>query len=244
MSDTGTRIDRAFVASTIAELEPHLEAWDHLAVDAARPMMRPAWLLSWWLGLRASGVSTKLSVAFVFDVAGLAGVLPMHAEHPPKGPVVHHMLGGEQLWGSGVLLRLDAPADARERLTEAFAASSPRPRLLRLDAVDASGDWTARMASEWPGKGAHLHQLKQTESLIIRIDGDFVAWLRATRWSGEYRRTLRRLAERRVTLRKSTPSTYAVDLAELFRLHNARWNGMSRWCQGRSKSGPLAPVEK
>jgi CelD/BcsL family acetyltransferase involved in cellulose biosynthesis len=228
MADTQTGI-HAFVASSIEELEPHLAAWDRLAVNAARPMMRPAWLLAWWGGLRASGISTELRVVIAYDGRGLAGLLPMHAERPSKGPVVHHMLGSGGVWGLGALLRPEAPGDTVQRIAQALGASTPRPRVIDLDAVDASDGWTAQLASSWPGRGAHVYVRGPAESLAIETDGGFTAWLGGTRWKGEYGRTLRRLAERGVALRKSNPSTFSEDLAELFRLHRERWNGRSRW---------------
>jgi CelD/BcsL family acetyltransferase involved in cellulose biosynthesis len=218
----------SLVASSIEDLEPHLGAWDALAVATARPMMRPAWLLAWWRGLRESGVSTELRVAAVFDEAGLVGVFPMHVERTAASGEVHHMLGAG-FWGLGPLLRMGAPANTIQHLAERIAAASPRPRLLSLEGVEVSSGWTEKLCSDWPKQGAHIHRVVEAECLGISIDGDFAAWLRGTWWRGKHGRMLRRFAERGVTLQRSDASTFRKDLAELVRLHQRRWNNRSEW---------------
>ena len=219
------------LARTLADLDPYVEQWDRLAVSAARPLMRPAWLLSWWRGHCQFNDRSELRVALAFDDRGLVGALPLHVHDPEARIPVHEVLGAGAFWGQGPLLRGDAPPETLSLLTEALAGSSPVPAVLSLAAVDISHDWPQRMAALWPPRGAWLYTRAGAEPcLTVTLRGDFDDWLRSARRPGEHQRKQRRLAERGVTLRRSTTaSEFRSDLASLVRLHHVRWANNSQW---------------
>jgi len=219
------------LAQALTDLDRYLDEWDRLAVTAARPMMRPVWLLSWWQGRHeALGARSKLRVALAVHEQGLVGVLPFHVRDSDARIPQHELLGTGAFWGLGPLLHSDAPPETLGALTEALALSSPEPAVVTLHAVEASEEWPVEMARLWGSRGAWIRTSASPESsLAVTLDGNFDNWLSSTRWHGGYRRTLRRLAERGITLRQSTTqSEFRCDARELIRLHRIRW-GNSDW---------------
>lgn len=214
-----------------AELDPYVEEWDRLAVGASRPLQRPSWLLAWWLAKRESNSLSELRVAVALDAGSVVGVLPFHVRNPEATIPFFELLGGGAFWGQGPVLAANAPPDTLELLTEALAQSCPEPAVVALDAVDPSLDWAQRAAARWPGDGAWLHaRTRSRPSLTVTLDGNFHDWLHGTGRRSEHRRRLRRLAERGVTLRRSTSELeFQRDLASLAQLHHVRWNHNSQW---------------
>jgi CelD/BcsL family acetyltransferase involved in cellulose biosynthesis len=221
----------AQLARTLADLDPHLEQWDRLAVSASRPMMRPAWLLAWWRGHSEFSDGSELRVALAVDDRGLVGVLPMYVNDPGSRMPVHEVLGAGTFWGQGPLLRGDVTPETLRLLTEVLSASSPEPVVLNFDAVDTSRDWPQHMAAVWPPRSAWLYtRAGVPPCLTVTLSGGFHDWLRSTGRASGHRRALRRLAERGVTLRRSTTAfEYRRDLASLARLHHVRWDNDSLW---------------
>jgi len=219
------------LAHSLTELDRYIDAWDRLAVSAARPTMRPAWLLSWWRGHCQSNDRSELRVALASDDRSLVGVLPLFVHDPEARIPVHELLGAGAFWGQGPVLSGDAPPEALSLLTEALAVSSPAPAVLSLAAVDVSHDWPQRVAAQWRPRGAWLYRRgRAVPCLTVSLHGAFDDWLRSARRPREHRRRLRRLAERGVTLRRSaTASEFRSDLASLTRLHHARWANNSLW---------------
>lgn len=218
------------VAQALTDLDPYLDQWDRLAVSAARPLARPAWLLSWWRGHCQLIDRSELRVALASDDGRLIGVLPLYVRDPEVRIPEHEMLGRGAFWGPGPLLLGDAPPETLGLLAEALAASRPAPAVLSLASVDVSDDWPERMAALWSPHGAWLYTGPRDQCLLVTLQGDFDGWLRSTRRPREHRRRLRRLAERGVRLRRSrTASEFHADLASLKRLHHLRWDNTSVW---------------
>jgi Acetyltransferase (GNAT) domain len=216
-------------AQSLPELDRYLDQWDRLAVTAARPMMRPAWLLSWWQGRYESlAARSELRVALALDEQCLVGVLPFHVRDLGARIPQHELLGTGAFWGLGPLVHADAPSETLGLLTQALALSSPEPAVVALYAVEASEEWAVEMARLWGSRGAWIRRPASPESsLAVTLEGSFDDWLRSTRRHGGYRRTLRRLAERGVTLRRSTSqSEFRCDVRELVRLHSIRWGNV------------------
>jgi CelD/BcsL family acetyltransferase involved in cellulose biosynthesis len=221
---------KVVLARTPAEVAPYVALWDRLAVGAARPLMRPAWLLAWWHARVESAQPTELRVALAFDDQELVGVLPLHVHEPRTRLPRYGLLGEGTFWGQAPLLLADAPRETLTLLAEALAASVPTPAVLPLVCIDPSQDWVEHMAASWPPRGAWLSNATSRPSLTVTVGGEFEDWLWSVRPGRHYRRKLKQLAERGVILRQSsTVSEFRSDLAALARLHHVRWANRSQW---------------
>lgn len=69
---------RAVVFDDVAELTPHLPAWDSLAVERGQPFCAPGWMLSWWKEARTG--DARLRVVLVFEGSELVAVGPFFAQ--------------------------------------------------------------------------------------------------------------------------------------------------------------------
>lgn len=220
------------LARSLADLEPHVEQWDQLAVRASAPFMRPAWLLAWWSAQCKFNSRSELRVAMAFEARDLVGVLPLHVRDSDDRLPLFELLGGGSFWGQAPLLAGDAPPEKLlSLLTQALAESSPVPGTLSLAAVNVSGDWPLRMAALWPQRSARPDPRGVTgTALTISPLGDLAGWQRRTHRRFDDRRRLRRLAEQGVTLRASmTESEYQKDVASLMRLFHKRWADDQQW---------------
>src|ERR1039457_6415190 len=112
------------LARTLADLAPHVEQWDRLAVSADRSLMRPAWLLSWWHGHCQFNPGSELRVALAFHDHGLVGVLPTYVHDREARLPVYALLGAAAFWGLAPLLEVDAPPETLGLLIEALAECS------------------------------------------------------------------------------------------------------------------------
>src|SRR5579863_7716258 len=98
------------LAQALTDLDTYRDEWDRLAVTAGRPMMRPAWLLSWWQSrYEACAARSELRVALALDEQCLVGLLPFHVRDLGARIPQHELLGTGAFWGLGPLLHTDAP---------------------------------------------------------------------------------------------------------------------------------------
>ena len=232
----------AYVASSSEELAGHIEGWDRLAVNAASPLMRPGWLMSWWHGYREQAPGAELRVALAVNEDRLVGVLPMFARDGPGRLAVYGPLGAGSFWGFRPLIDHAAP-EALAVLVEALAASLPAAAAVELPAVDAAAGWVDETRRLWGAKGASAYvRVAENPCHLVEMGGGVDAWLRGSGRRSEYHRQLRRLHERGAILRASaTVAEFGHDLAQLVRLHHQRWANDSQWLRPHVETAlPLA----
>ena len=109
------------VAQSLADLDPYVDQWDELAVSVSRPLLRPAWLLSWWRGERERDGRSELRVVLVLDGNRLVGVFPLHVRDPEARIPVHEVLGGGRILGPGAAAGALRFGQTVPLLTEALA---------------------------------------------------------------------------------------------------------------------------
>jgi CelD/BcsL family acetyltransferase involved in cellulose biosynthesis len=218
------------VAAQLIDDADGLEAvraeWDALAVARGMPYMAPAWALAWWRRLRPE--RARLRAVAVRDGEALVGLAPLYVE--PRGGLTRcHMMG------AAVSLRV-APLAAPGRgwevaaaVTEALAASRPRPEALELEAVALGSPWPALVRERWPGPvrpSLLTERVHGAPTLALRHDS-YDAWLasRSANFRGQLRRLARRLEREGGAVRMATAATLRADLDAFLRLHAARWEG-------------------
>ena len=202
-------------------LEPHLPAWDALAMEAGRPFCAPGWMLSWWREARTG--DSRLRVILVFDEDGLVGVGPFFAQ-------VAFGLAEMRLLGAGFSHRIGPWARAgREELvidSLAQALSEVKPNLASVvfEGIDRDDPWPDAIAAKWPSrKPARTRTDAMMDAPVIELNAAYDEWMerRSRRFRKEGRRVARRLEEEGVRGRLTFDEA-AID--SLLNLHYARWD--------------------
>jgi CelD/BcsL family acetyltransferase involved in cellulose biosynthesis len=202
-------------------LEPHLPAWDALAMEAGRPFCAPGWMLSWWREARTG--DSRLRVILVFDEDGLVGVGPFFAQ-------VAFGLAEMRLLGAGFSHRIGPLARAgREELvidSLAQALSEVKPNLASVvfEGIDRDDPWPDAIAAKWPSrKPARTRTDAVMDAPVIELNAAYEEWMerRSRRFRKEGRRVARRLEEEGVRGRLTFDEA-AID--SLLNLHYARWD--------------------
>jgi CelD/BcsL family acetyltransferase involved in cellulose biosynthesis len=214
------------VAERLEDLDPVLSAWDALAVEQRRPVLRPDWLLAWWREWSREGLlEGGLRVVVVHDAQGLAGVAPMYIEDV-RATVPHlRFLGAAVLYGVSPLVRSDVADDTIRTLAEVTATMRPRPSIVSFELIDVSWQWPDALARVWPGRGAWIRTVRSTTSVSVKLGGTFENWVhtRGLKWRSDYRRRGRRFAEIGGVVRRARGADdVSRSLTELIRLHDGR----------------------
>lgn len=213
----------ATIAEDLESLEPHLEAWDALAVAQARPFCAPAWMLSWWQRGRTG--DARLRVVLVSDEGGLAGVGPFFAQVGPLGLVEMRLLAAGFCHRIGPLARPGAEKAVARAIAGALAGMQPRPASVVFEGADREDPWPELIAADWPARRPpRMRTDGRMDAPAIELGGAYEQWMerRGRKFRKEARRTARRMEEEQVGGRISG-ETEAVDA--LLRLHHARWQG-------------------
>ena len=217
---------RAEIIEDPAVLDSERAAWDALAVEAARPLTSPAWMLAWWRHLAPAGA--QLRVVLARDGDELVGVAPYWARHGPFGFVEYQLLAA----GNGQRL---APLAAAGRSGEVAAATAtalseadPRPATVRVDATDVDSPWPEALRSGWPGGLRPWVRCDRVLSApVLEIDGrGFDDWLqsKSKNFRQQMRGGRRKLEKAGAYARLSGRDDLERDLFTLARLHHARWS--------------------
>ncbi|HEX4764664.1 MAG TPA: GNAT family N-acetyltransferase [Lichenihabitans sp.] len=218
------KVDTVTDAAALGRLEP--EWWDLFGrVPAASPFSSPAWLLPWWLSFTPGALHT---VALRHD-GRLVGLAPLYVEAGP----VRRLLP----LGIGVSDYLDVlidPAHAGEAgagLVEALAASR---HCWDLWSAEEAPPGAAVLAFPTPA-GCVSRVVPQSACPVLVLPSPPNTWSDAVppRQRRKWRMARRRLARRSSAIESATAATLGDDLADLFRLHGARW-------QDRGDTGVLA----
>ena len=216
---------QAELLETTEALEPHLAAWDALAVARGRPYCAPGWMLSW---LRAVAPPDALLRACVVTEGGeLVGIAPLWAQEGEGG-------GRYSLLSENTASPVE-PLCARGRENEVAAAfgallaeASPRPREIQLKYAPAGSPWPRLLAEHVPGYSPPSIECTRVMALPkVRLDQPSMdAWLatRSRNFRQQLRRAWRRLEDEGAVLRSSSGQEIDGGIEALSRLHHARWD--------------------
>jgi CelD/BcsL family acetyltransferase involved in cellulose biosynthesis len=202
-------------------LEPHVLAWDALAVEAGRPFCAPAWMLSWWREARVG--DARLRAILVFDEQGLAGVGPFFAQ-VALGLVEMRLLGAGFSHRIGPLARAGEQKLVADALASALATMRPTPASIVFEGIDREDRWPDAIAASWPSRRAPRQRIDGLmDAPVIELSGAYEEWMerRSRRFRKEARRVGRRLEEEGVSGRIASDDE-AIDV--LLDLHYARWD--------------------
>jgi CelD/BcsL family acetyltransferase involved in cellulose biosynthesis len=215
---------QAELLETTEALEPHLAAWDALAVARGRPYCAPGWMLSW---LRAVAAPDALLRACVVTEGGeLVGIAPLWAQEREGG-------GRYGLLSENTASPVE-PLCAGGRESEVAAAfggllaeATPPPREIQLKYAPAGSPWPRLLAEHVPGYSPPSIECTRVMALPkVRLDQpNMDAWLatRSRNFRQQLRRAWRRLEDAGAVLRSSSGEEMDAGIEALSRLHHARW---------------------
>lgn len=202
-------------------LEPHLDAWDHLAVLRRQPYSAPAWMLAWWR--QAAPRDSRLRVVVVRDDGEVVGIAAWHQDRLATGLRLARLLGtGHRVEPLALPGR---EATVARALTEALRRLPDGPGALLLDRADAGSAWPGLLAAE---RGSAVVERQTTGAPVVRLDGRTgTEWLatRSRNFRGQRAQARRRLAEHGAVARLAEePDAVEAALEAFLRLTAARWN--------------------
>lgn len=206
-------------------LEPHLRAWDALAVAAGRPYCAPAWALAWWR--HAAPPGADLRVLVMTEADEVVAMAPFFAVGSAIGPV-YRLLASDISPRVEPLAVSGREAEAAHAFAGALAAADPRPAAVVFKEVPRDSVWPELLRERWPGSAPRVLREGMVVAPTIGLEGrgfdGFLAALPSKR-RGKLRRDRRQLEERGARYRLAgTPDEVARGLAEFARLHYERWD--------------------
>ncbi len=212
----------ARIVTEISAIAPYLTAWDHLAVEAARPYCAPAWQVSWWQA--RSPANAGLRIVTLTDDGELIGVLPLYEEATPT-----HTRTWRQLCAGFTTRVSPLAAPGRESAVAAAAArllAEPGgPELLALEGLPPDIPWGELLREQWPTTPRPvLHRDQTMETPIADLADGFDAWLARRGKTARRMAAERRSLERRgFEIRIATAEEQDAAIDTLCRLYRERW---------------------
>jgi CelD/BcsL family acetyltransferase involved in cellulose biosynthesis len=218
---TGELIQRA------EDLGAHLEAWDAMAVAAARPLASPKWLMPWLRHAAPAGAEPR--VVAVSDGGELIGIAPFVVQRGSLGRADYRLFGVPFTERREPLAREGREDEVAAEVARQLAGASPRPSIVALEGIDVDSPWPDRLARHYPGP---LRPMVSRRSLVLdtptlSLNGlSFDDWMQSK--SGNFRSQMRRmrrqLADDGGVVRMSDAgSDLERDIDAFMRLHLGRW---------------------
>jgi CelD/BcsL family acetyltransferase involved in cellulose biosynthesis len=197
------------------ELEALQPQWCALldAAPAASPFQSPAWLIAWGRAFLEAGLWTLA----LWDGARLAALAPFYVHRTDDGRRQLTLLG------NGISDRLDLIARPEARDAIAAAVFDHLGRTPGWDSCDFRDlpDGSPLLTGGLPGVALDLIE-PEPPCPTLALDGAEPSLPEKRR--RDLARCARRLAERgKVAYRTADAASLAADIAELIRLHGARW---------------------
>ena len=205
------------------------EEWDALAASAGRPYCTPAWMLSWWHAARVG--DARLRVVVVRDGSEVVAIAPFFAQvSRPAGLrlVELRLLGAGGAHRIGPLCRPGREGEAAQAITDALAASRPRPSSVVFEGIDVDDPWPRLLAARWPAPArAALRRDNEMSAPVANLgDGTYEAFFagRSSKYRAQMRRARRSLEADGLEIRRThAPEQLERDLEAFVALHEARW---------------------
>jgi len=217
---------QATLLSDLEAIAPFHQDWDALAVECARPYCVPAWMLAWWRHVAPQGA--ELRVVAVHDGDALIGIAPFFAEPRPHLPTRWRILAAGTSHRVQPLARRGRERDVARAVAGALAGAYPYPEMLSFENVEAESGWHRLLAEFWPGaQRPWVTRRWSGPAPTVRLTGlTFDDWLgtKSHNFRNQSRRLRRRMESRGARFRAvQTEAELDWALAELTRLHHARW---------------------
>ena len=215
---------QAELLETTEALEPHLDAWDALAVARSRPYCAPGWMLSW---LHAVAPPDALLRACVVREGGeLVAIAPLWAQDGDGGGR-YGMLSEHTASPVEPLCVAGRESEVAAAFGQLLAEANPSPREIELKGAPAASPWPRLLAEHVPGYSPPSIECTRVMALPkVRLDQPSLdAWLatRSRNFRQQVRRAWRRLEDSGAVLRVSSGEEIDGDVDALSRLHHARW---------------------
>jgi CelD/BcsL family acetyltransferase involved in cellulose biosynthesis len=205
-------------------LEPHLAAWDALAVARGRPYCAPAWMLSWLREVAPSGALLRACV--VHDGNELLGIAPLWTKDGDGGGR-YGLLAERTSFPLEPLSAETRESEVAGAIAHVLAEASPRPREVVLQGAPGGSAWPRLLASHWPGYQPPAITRTRVEALptVGLRHPTIEEWLgeRSRGLRQQIRRGRRRLEHAGAEFRVSSEAELDRDIDSLARLHHARW---------------------
>jgi CelD/BcsL family acetyltransferase involved in cellulose biosynthesis len=228
---------RAEIIEDPAGLDGERDAWDALAVEAARPLATPAWMLAWWRQLAPPGAQLRVVLAREGDE--LIGVAPYWARRGSLGFVEYQLLAAGSGHRLAPLARDGRAGEVAAAAATALSHAEPRPATVRVDATDVDSPWPEALKGAWPGPLRPWLRCDHVLSApVLEIDGrGFEDWLqsKSKNFRQQMRGGRRKLEKAGARTRMSGPDDLERDIAALSSLHHERWST-------RGGSGVMEPA--
>ena len=217
---TGELIQRA------EDLGAHLDAWDALAVAAARPLASPKWLMPWLRHAAPTGAEPRVVV--VSDGGELIGIAPFVVQRGSLGRADYRLFGVPFTERRETLAREGREEEVAAEVARVLGGAEPQPSIIALEGIDIDSPWPDRLADRYPGRLRPVvarRAVLQTPTLSLE-GRSFDEWMQSK--SGNFRSQMRRmrrqLADDGGVVRMSDASSdLERDIDAFMRLHLGRW---------------------
>ncbi|MFZ2114027.1 MAG: GNAT family N-acetyltransferase [Solirubrobacteraceae bacterium] len=213
--------------------------WDELAVACALPLMAPATVMAWWRHLAPPRAEPRSVV--VRDGKQLVGLAPFYAVPGGRQRVDYRLPGIELAARLSPLATAGREWEVAGEVTQALAASRPRPDLIALEGHPIASQWPAALRDSWPGalRPVLRQYVTQGAPTVSLQQPTFEDWLsgKSANFRSQMRRMRRRFTADGGVARVSTQDTIVADIDIFMSLHTARW-------EKRGDSGIVAMGER
>lgn len=209
-------------------LESYVPAWDALAVEAALPLIAPAWSLAWWRHTPPQRAALRTVV--VTDDDGLLGLGPYFVQHSEHGRADYRLLGVELSQRIAPLARRGHEETVAAAVGDALRWACPRPDVVSFEGVSAASPWPRLIGRHLGSLAARRHTTAAHPAPTVKLEGHTPeSWLagKSSNFRQQMRRLRRKLETRGGAVRLAGPDLedIAAAVAALGRLHRARWQG-------------------
>ena len=214
---------RTITLERVEEVRAIWSRWDELAVLAAQPFCAPAWMMSWWEHVAPPGA--RLRVMAMFEDEQLVALAPFFADRGMGGVRRYRLLGASTSAPLDILARTGIEPEVAAALVDTLRDADPRPDVLMFEGMPATSPWTKLLGERWPGLRA-CPQYTQPSPYIELGDSTYEHWFqsRTSHFRSNLRRGLREMDKVGASVRLSTRSELARDLATFGHLHRTRWS--------------------
>ena len=208
------------------DLGAHLDAWDALAVAAARPLAAPGWLMPWLRHAAPEGAEVRTVV--VRDGEELIGIAPFVVQRGPLGRADYRLFGVPFTERREPLAAKGREEDVAAEVARLLGGAEPQATVLALEGIDVTSRWPDLLARHYPGRvrpGIARRTVLDTPTLSL-AGMSYEDWMQSK--SGNFRSQMRRmrrqLADDGGEVRMTGPdSDLDKDVDAFMRLHLGRW---------------------
>jgi CelD/BcsL family acetyltransferase involved in cellulose biosynthesis len=212
----------------VEDLDPYLDAWDAMAVEAARPLASPKWLMPWIR--HAAPQNAQVRTVVVRDGDGLIGLAPFFAQEGSLGRVDIRLFGVPFSERREPLSKPGREDEVAAEVARLLATTEPRPSIVALEGIEESSSWPDLLKRHYPGPIRPLvarRMVLQTPTLTFNGE-TFDEWMqsKSSNFRSQMRRMRRQLTEEGGQVRVTgSDDDIEKDVDSFMSLHLGRWEG-------------------